>query len=122
MAGRLRSSVCMAMLKPWPSWPIRLAAGMRTSSRTTSPVGLPCIPSFRSSLAIRSPWARSTTKQDTPRARPAGSVLAKTTYTSEIPALVIQYFVPLRTYESPSRSALAVMAATSLPASASDRQ
>ena len=39
-----------------------------------------------------------------------------------MPALVIQTFVPVRTYESPSRTARIVIEATSLPASASDRQ
>jgi hypothetical protein len=36
MVGRLRSRVCMAMVKPWPSSPIRWVAGTRTSSRVTS--------------------------------------------------------------------------------------
>ena len=39
-----------------------------------------------------------------------------------MPAFVIQTFVPVRTYESPSRTARIVIEATSLPASASDRQ
>ena len=44
MVGRLRSSVCMATVKPWPSSPMRCDAGTRTSSSTTSPVGLPRMP------------------------------------------------------------------------------
>jgi len=39
----------------------------------------------------------STRKHDMPRWPPSGSVLAKTVYVSLMPALVIQYFVPLRT-------------------------
>ncbi len=41
---------------------------------------------------------------------------------SEMPAFVIHTLLPVRTYESPSRTARVVIEATSLPASASDRQ
>ena len=57
-----------------------------------------------------------------PRWPADGSVLAKTVYTEEIPAFVIQYFDPFSTYESPSRTARVFMAATSEPASGSLKQ
>ena len=52
----------------------------------------------------------------------SSEVRAKTVYRSLMPALVIQHFVPLITQSSPSRTALVVIEATSLPASASLRQ
>ena len=78
MVGRLRSRVCMAMVNPWPSSPIRLAAGTRTSSKTTSPVGLPRRPILSSSLATSTPQSASTTKQLMPRCPASGSVTANT--------------------------------------------
>ena len=112
----------MATVKPCPSSPMRCDAGTRTPSSTTSPVGLPRMPSFSSCLAMVRPQSFSTKKHETPRPPASGSVLAKTMYTSEIPALVIQYLDPVNTYSSPSRTARARMEATSLPASASERQ
>ena len=38
ISGRLRSKVCMAILKPVPSAPRRASFGTRTSSKTTSEV------------------------------------------------------------------------------------
>ena len=67
MAGRLRSRVCMAMVKPMPSSPTRLAAGTRTSSKTTSAVGLPRRPILSSCGATLTPQSASTTKQLMPR-------------------------------------------------------
>ena len=78
MVGRLRSSVCMAMVKPWPSSPMRCVAGTRTSSSTTSPVGLPRRPILSSCLAMRMPHSFSTRKHEMPRPPASGSVLAKT--------------------------------------------
>ena len=78
MVGRLRSSVCMAMVKPWPSGPMRCEAGTRTSSSTTSPVGLPRRPILSSCLAMRIPHSFSTRKHEMPRPPASGSVLAKT--------------------------------------------
>src|SRR3954447_11325037 len=101
---------------------MRFSTGTRTSSKRTSPVGDPRTPSFFSSLPTRTPQSFSTTKQEMPRCPADGSVLAKTVYTDEMPAFVIQYFEPLSTYESPSRTALVFIAATSEPASGSDRQ
>ena len=85
------------MVKPWPSSPMRCDAGTRTSSRTTSPVGLPRMPNLSSCLAMVIPQSRSTRKHEIPRLPAVGSVLANTMYTSEMPALVIQYFEPVRT-------------------------
>ena len=84
----------MAMTKPWPSTPTRFAAGTRTSSSTTSPVALPRRPILCSSFGTFTPQSASTRKHEIPRCPASGSVLAKTVYVSEIPALVTQYLVP----------------------------
>src|ERR1035437_5554562 len=60
------------------SSPTRLADGIRTSSNTTSPVGLPRTPSLSSSLATFTPQSASTTKQLIPRRPASGSVTANT--------------------------------------------
>src|SRR4051812_25455686 len=122
IVGRDRSSVAMAMRKPSPSAPIMFEAGTRTSSNSTSPVGEPRTPIFFSSLPTLTPQSASTTNAEMPRCPAEGSVLANTVYRSEMPALVIQYLVPFNTHESPSRTARVFMAATSDPASGSDRQ
>jgi len=49
----------------------------------------------------------------------SGEVRANTVYRSLMPALVIQHLVPVITQSSPSRTALVVIEATSLPASGS---
>jgi hypothetical protein len=59
---------------------MRFSAGTRTSSRITSPVGLPRIPSLCSSLPTENPGESfSTTKAEMPRWPEERSVLAKTT-------------------------------------------
>ena len=77
--GRERSRIRIAILKPSPSSPSRFAAGMRQSSKVSSPVVEPEIPSFGSSRATAKPGASvSTRKAEMPECPPSGSVFAKT--------------------------------------------
>ena len=86
----------------------------------TSRVGEPLIPIFFSGLPNETPGSsRITRNAETPFARNAGSLVAKTTYAWDTPAPVMKRFVPLRTTSSPSRSYRVVMAAASEPAPAS---
>ena len=66
---------------PLSTSPIRLAPGIRTSSKIGWPVGEPLMPSFFSSLPTLKPGrSPSTTNALMPREWPAfGSVTAKTT-------------------------------------------
>ena len=58
----------MAILKPSPSDPTRLAAGTRQSSKMTAAVGWLCQPSFFSCAPKDSPGVPfSTTMQEIPR-------------------------------------------------------
>ena len=68
----------MAMVKPIPSSPTRLATGTRTSSKETAAVGLPRSPILSSCGATSTPQSASTTKQLIPRRPASGSVTAKT--------------------------------------------
>ena len=69
----------IAILKPSPSSPSRLAAGMRQSSNASSPVVEPLIPIFGSSRVTENPGASASTRNAEMPAWPAsGSVLAKT--------------------------------------------
>ena len=55
MFSRPPSSPIMAMRKPSPSPPTRLATGTRTSSSTSCAVGCECQPSFRSCAPKETP-------------------------------------------------------------------
>ncbi len=69
----------MAILKPWPSAPMRLATGTRQFSNMTMAVGCVFQPSFFSGAPNDSPGAPfSTTMQEMPR-EPAAPVRAITT-------------------------------------------
>ena len=61
-----------------------------------------------------------TTNAEIPLAPFSGSVLAMTVYQSEMPPLVIQHLVPLRTQSSPSACARVRIETVSEPASRSD--
>src|SRR5207247_1294550 len=61
------------------------------------------------------------TNAEMPRAPALGSVFANTTVQAAWPALVMNVFEPLRTYSSPSRTAVDFIEATSEPAPASER-
>ena len=57
----------MAILKPWPSAPMRFSAGTRQSSKITIAVGWLCQPSFFSWAPKPSPAvSRSTAMQEMP--------------------------------------------------------
>ncbi len=69
----------IAIVKPSPSSPSRFAAGMRQSSKASSPVVEPLIPIFGSSRVTSKPGASaSTTKAEMPPCPSAGSVFANT--------------------------------------------
>jgi len=69
----------MAIRKPSPSAPSRFAAGMRQSSKVSSPVVEPEIPIFGSSRATANPGvSASTTNAEMPLCPASGSVLANT--------------------------------------------
>ena len=98
MPGRDLSSTFIAILKPSPSSPSRLAAGTSQSAKISSTVGEPRMPIFFSSLPTVNPGVPfSTTNALTPREPAAGSVTAKTQTTSATLPLVIQIFCPLST-------------------------
>ena len=81
------------------------------------------MPILCSSLPIDTPGALdSTTNAEMPREWPSlGSVTANTTNRSATPRFVIQFFSPLITHSSPSRTARVRMPPGSEPASTSDR-
>ncbi len=120
IVGRVWSRVASAVLKPVPSSPMIRSAGIRQSSKYSSVVGEPLIPSLRSLGPIAKPGSSScTTNAEMPLAPLSGSVTAITVYQVECPPLEIQHLAPLSTQPSPSRRARVRMAAASLPASRS---
>ncbi len=69
----------IAILKPSPSSPSRFAAGMRTSSKVSSPVVEPLMPIFGSRRATSNPGvSASTTNAEMPPWPASGSVFANT--------------------------------------------
>ncbi len=76
-AGRVRSRVVIASLKPWFSSPSMFSAGTSTSSKEIVAVFEARWPSLSSFLSTVTPSAsRSTTKAVMPRWPASGSVLA----------------------------------------------
>ena len=78
MVGRLRSSVCMAMVKPLPSSPIRWLPGTRTPSKEIPAVGLPRRPILSSWVAISTPHSGLDQEAADAPAPASGSVTANT--------------------------------------------
>ena len=79
------------------------------------------MPSLRSLGPISKPGSSAcTANAEMPLAWRSGSVTAITVYHRDSPALVIQHFVPLSTYSSPSRRARVRIDAASEPASRSE--
>ena len=99
MPRRERSSVSIAILKPSPSSPIRLALGTRTSSKVSSAVGEPRIPILCSTRGAAKPGVSVSTMKALIPLRPpaAGSVSAKTVTTLAIEPWVMKRLLPLRT-------------------------
>ena len=102
--------------KPMPSRPIRLAAGTRQSSNTSSEVSDERTPSLSSFFPDRKPGVpRSTTTAEMPFFPFARSVTVITTAISAIPPLVMKFFEPFSTRQSPSRTAVVRMPPASEP-------
>src|SRR6478672_8378167 len=121
MVGRVWSRVASAVLKPVPSSPMIRSPGMRQSSKYSSVVGEPLMPSFFSLAPTANPGSSlCTTNAEIPLAPWSGSVAAITVYHVECPPLEIQHLAPLSTQSSPSRRARVRIAAASLPASRSE--
>ena len=84
--------------------------------------GLAQMPSFSSAFCLRKPGVVvSTTKAVIPLVPFERSVMVKRTIASATGPLVIQFFVPLMTYERPLRTAVVRCSAASLPACGSVR-
>src|SRR5258708_36735949 len=95
--------------------------GMRQSSKYSSVVGEPLMPSLRSlGPTVKPGSSLCTTNAEMPLAPLSGSVTAITVYHVECPPLEIQHLEPLSTHSSPSALALVRIAAASLPPSRSD--
>ena len=92
-------STSIATLNPRPGSPRMAEAGTRTSSKKTSVVELPRMPSLCSLGPFFTPHARSTRNAVIFGFAPssAGEVRAKTVKRSAMPPLVIQIFDPLST-------------------------
>src|SRR5512136_3028325 len=83
---------------PWLTVPMRFLRGTGQSSKTNSPVGEPCQPSFSNFLPQEQPGTPfSTTKAVTPLPLDLGSVVAYTRKRSPTGPLVMKVLVPLRT-------------------------
>jgi hypothetical protein len=102
---------------------IRWFAGTRTSSKAGWLVGEPRMPILCSSLPIDTPrQVRLDDKRgDAARVAGLGVCDCETTKKSAMPRFVIQFFSPLMTHSSPSRTARVRMPPGSEPASTSDK-
>ena len=99
------------------STPNTFEAGTTQSSKISSPEGDPRTPIFFRDFPRENPGKSfSTTKAVIPLCPASGFVFAYTTMTSARGPLVMNIFVPLRTYESPLLSALVVIDRASEPA------
>ncbi len=112
----------MANLKPSPSLPNKLCAGIRTSSKLIKRVGCAFQPIFSSALPYSTPCASAGTTNAEIPAAPSPPVRAITTKTSVSPAPDINIFEPLITYSSPSSTAFVFSDAASEPAPGSVKQ
>ena len=98
VAGLVRSSVDMAILKPSPSAPSRCAAGIAQSVKCSATVGEARMPSLRSFLPTSKPGVPFSTRNAViPFARLAGSTVANTVMTSAWSPLVHHCLEPLST-------------------------
>src|SRR5579875_3626151 len=103
ISGRLRSNVRMAILNPSPSAPSRALFGMRTSSKTTSPVSAARWPSLFFMRCFLMPGrSAGKTKAVMPAWRSLRSRVAKATYQLATVPFEMKCLVPFSTYSSPS--------------------
>jgi hypothetical protein len=99
------SSVCIAILKPWPTSPSSASAGTRTPSNDSAAVAWPRRPSLPLiSVASKPGVSVGTRNAETPRG-PSSLVRAKTRATSAQVPLVMNTLEPSITQSSPSRRA-----------------
>ena len=95
--------------------------GIRQSSKYSSVVGEPLMPSLRSLGPTTKPGSSlCTTNAEMPLGPLSGSVTAITVYQVDLPPLEIQHLEPLSTQSPPSSRARVRIAAASLPAPRSD--
>src|SRR5512143_2084819 len=107
MPMRPRSRILSVSTKPMPSRPIRLPAGTRQSSNTSSEVSDERTPSLSSFFPERKPGVpRSTTNAEIPFLPRERSVTAITTAMSAMPPLVMKFLEPFSTKWPPSRTAV----------------
>ena len=125
-SGRVLSNVCIAPPKPCFSLsstselPSSASFGTRQSWRVKLAVSDALIPSLCSSRSSFSPGLSRSTMNDLIAALPTErSRVAQTTIRSARSPEVTKIFSPLRTYSSPSSSAVVRIAAESEPASGS---
>ena len=104
-------SVVRAIFRPWPSSPIRLAAGTRTSWNLVTPFSRPRRPMNALRFSTVTPSALpSTTNAVIPPRRPLPfGTRAMTTSRSATTPLVVHSFTPLSTYSLPSADGIAVV-------------
>ena len=96
--GRVRSSVCIAILKPCPSSPSRLEAGTFTSWKASAEVSVARWPILSRCFSTTTPSVSvGTMKAVSPRWRASLSVEANTITHEAWPALVMNIFEPLMT-------------------------
>ncbi len=120
--GRVKSSVCMAILKPSPSSPSRFAAGTTTSWKATAEVSVARCPILSRCFSIVTPGvSMGITNAVRPLWPFDRSVDAKQTIHDAWPAFVMNILEPLTTYSSPRRTAVVWMPDTSEPAPGSER-
>ena len=96
MPGRVKSSVCIAILKPSPSSPRRFAEGTTTSWNATADVSVARWPILSRCFSIVTPSASiPITNAVSPRWPFDLSVEAKQTIHDALPAFVMNIFEPL---------------------------
>ncbi len=120
--GRVKSRVRIAILKPSPSSPRRLATGTRTSWKASAEVSVERWPILSRCFSTTTPSASAgTTNAVRPRCFFDLSVEANTVNQAAWPALVMNIFEPLRMYSSPFLTAVVWIPETSEPAFGSVR-
>ena len=104
-------SVVKAIFRPWPSSPMRLAAGTRTSSNLVTPFSRPRRPmnAFRRSTVIPAAAASTTNAVIPPRCPSPSGTRAITTSRSATTPFVVHSLTPLSTYSDPSADGVAVV-------------
>ena len=123
MLVRLESMICMAILNPSPSSPMRFSSGTGQSSSHSSAVEEPLMPILPSCLVAVSPGVPcSRIKAVTPWEPRALSMVANRMIVSATSPLVVNILLPLSIYVLFFLTALVSRAAASLPELGSERE